>query len=62
MIDEARTREFGRALVGMYSGAALMYLIGVGHETGLFEAAAEGPATSAELAERTGLNERYVRE
>jgi hypothetical protein len=32
MIDEARTREFGRALVGMYSGAALTYLIGVGHE------------------------------
>jgi SAM-dependent methyltransferase len=29
---------------------------------GLFEAAAQGPATSQELAERAGLDERYVRE
>jgi trans-aconitate methyltransferase len=62
MIDEARTREFGGALVGTFSGAVLTLLIGVGHETGLFEGAAQGPATSAELAERAGLDERYVRE
>jgi SAM-dependent methyltransferase len=62
MLDEARSREFGRQLVGIYSGAVLTNLIGVGHETGLFEAAAEGPATSAELAERAQLEERYVRE
>jgi SAM-dependent methyltransferase len=62
MIDEARTREFGRGLIGTFSGAVLTYLIGVGHETGLFEAAAEHPATSSELAERAQLNERYVRE
>jgi hypothetical protein len=37
-------------------------LIGIGHRTGLFEAAARGPATSAELADRAGLDERYVRE
>jgi SAM-dependent methyltransferase len=62
VIDQARSREFGRALIGTYSGAVLTYLIGVGHETGLFEAAARDPATSSELAERTGLTERYVRE
>ena len=62
MIDEARTREFGRGLIGTFSGAVITYLIGVGHETGLFEAAAERPATSSELAERAQLNERYVRE
>jgi len=62
VIDEARTREFGRGLIGTFSGAVLTYLIGVGHETGLFDAAAEGPATSSELAERAQLNERYVRE
>jgi SAM-dependent methyltransferase len=62
MIDEAGKREFGRGLIGTFSGAVLTYLIGVGHETGLFEAAAEGPATSSELAERAQLNERYVRE
>ena len=62
MIDEERTREFGRELIGTFSGAVLTYLIGVGHETGLFEAATKGPATSSELAERAQLNERYVRE
>ena len=62
MIDEARSREFGRELIGTFSGAVLTYLIGVGHETGLFEAATKGPATSSELAERAQLNERYVRE
>ena len=34
----------------------------LGHRTGLFAAAAEGPATSEELAARAGLQERYVRE
>jgi SAM-dependent methyltransferase len=62
MTDEARSREFGGALVGMYSGAVLTQLIAVGHETGLFHAGAEGPASSLELAERAGLDERYVRE
>jgi SAM-dependent methyltransferase len=62
MLDEARSREFARQLIGIYSGAVLTNLIGVGHETGLFEAAAQGPATSVELAERAQLEERYVRE
>jgi hypothetical protein len=61
MTNQARPREFGQALIGIYSGAVLTYLIGVGHETGLFEAARD-PATSSELAQRTGLSERYVRE
>jgi DNA-binding IclR family transcriptional regulator len=37
-------------------------MIDIGHRTGLFEAAAHGPATSAELAGRAGLHERYIRE
>ena len=40
----------------------LNYMIDIGHRTGLFTAAAAGPATSEELADRAGLNERYVRE
>jgi ubiquinone/menaquinone biosynthesis C-methylase UbiE len=40
----------------------LSYMIDIGHRTGLFEAAARGCATSDDLAERAGLNERYVRE
>lgn len=34
----------------------------LGDRLGLFKALAEGPASSLELAERTGLEERYVRE
>jgi SAM-dependent methyltransferase len=37
-------------------------LIVVGDKLGLFRGLAEGPATSAGLAERTGTTERYVRE
>jgi SAM-dependent methyltransferase len=62
MGEKAGTREFGAALIDTYSGAVLTYLIAVGHETGLFEAAARARGSSAELAERTQLNERYVRE
>ena len=40
----------------------LNYMIDIGHRTGLFVAAARGPATSEELADRAGLTERYVRE
>ncbi|GAA5137445.1 class I SAM-dependent methyltransferase [Pseudonocardia adelaidensis] len=60
--DPDRTRDFGEQLLGMLTGGMLSMLIGIGHRTGLFEAAARGPATSVELAERAGLHERYVRE
>ncbi len=40
----------------------LTKLIDIGYQTGLFEAAVEGPATSGELAARAELDERYVRE
>ena len=49
-------------LVQTYVGGAISAMVAIGHKTGLFEAAAAGPATSAELAERAGLTERYVRE
>jgi SAM-dependent methyltransferase len=60
--DPDRTRAFGERLLGMLTGGVLTMLIGIGHRTGLFAAAARGPATSVELAERAGLRERYVRE
>lgn len=56
------TAAFGAHLRGLLTGHALTTLIGIGHRTGLFEAAARGPATSAELAERVECHERYVRE
>ena len=60
--DPDRTRAFGARLLDLLTGNVLTMLIGIGHRTGLFEAAAQGPATSEELAARAGLHERYVRE
>jgi SAM-dependent methyltransferase len=61
-LDRKRVQEFARRLFGHYTSGMLALMVDVGHKTGLFEAAAKGPATSAELAERAELNERYVRE
>jgi SAM-dependent methyltransferase len=61
-IDETRVQEFAGRLFGIYTGAMLSAMIDIGYRTGLFEAAAQGPASSPELAIRAGLHERYVRE
>ena len=61
-IDAAAIEEFAGRLVETLTGGLLTALIDIGGRTGLFEAVAEGPATSAELAARRGLQERYVRE
>ncbi len=63
MTDSDReVREFAGRLLGIYTGALVSAMIDLGLRTGLFEAAACGEATSAELADRAGLHERYVRE
>ncbi|HET9441897.1 MAG TPA: hypothetical protein VFO65_01170 [Acidimicrobiales bacterium] len=47
-IDEQAAEEFAGRLFGLLTGAALSYLVDIGHRTGLFEAAAAaGPVTSA---------------
>ena len=61
-LDESRIEAFAEQLFGFYTGGMLTYLIDIGHRTGLFAAAAQGPATSAQLADRAGLHERYIRE
>lgn len=61
-LDETRVKAFAETLFGLYTGGMLTHLVDIGHTTGLFETASEGPATSHELAERAGLHERYVRE
>ena len=61
-IDEERVQEFAGRIFGIYTGAMLSAMIDIGHRTGLFEAAAQGPTSSPELASRAGLHERYVRE
>lgn len=61
-LDMDLIERFAGQVFGYYVGGMTAYMIDIGHRTGLFEAAAQGPATSDELAERAGLNERYVRE
>ena len=54
---------FAQTLLGHLNGGAIALMISVGHRTGLFDALASGgPASSQELADRAGLNERYTRE
>ena len=60
--DRQRVQDFARKLFGHYTSGMLTLLIGIGHKTGLFDAAAKGPGTSQEIADRAGLDERYVRE
>src|SRR5438045_5150191 len=62
-IDAARQEEFVGKVVEQISGTMTTLLGAVGDRLGLFKnLASEGPATSAELASRTKLNERYLRE
>jgi ubiquinone/menaquinone biosynthesis C-methylase UbiE len=54
---------FGEHFLQILNHGALANMIAIGHRTGLFEALRRaGPTTSADLATRANLNERYVRE
>jgi ubiquinone/menaquinone biosynthesis C-methylase UbiE len=61
--DSGKASAFAERLLGTLNHGALCLMISVGHRTGLFDAMREmAPATSGEIASKTGLNERYVRE
>lgn len=61
--DTTRAEAFAQRLVDSLNGAALALMVSVGHRTGLFDTLSGlGAATSAELAEANGSDERYVRE
>jgi SAM-dependent methyltransferase len=62
-LDQAAVEAFGDRVIGVLNDACTALMTSIGHQTGLFDAlAAAGPVTSTEIARRTGLNERYVRE
>ncbi|TMS50098.1 class I SAM-dependent methyltransferase [Mycobacterium sp. DBP42] len=61
-IDED-TEQFAARMTGAIDSACLAILVSLGHQTRLFDVLAElPPATSSQIAETAGLNERYVRE
>jgi 2-polyprenyl-3-methyl-5-hydroxy-6-metoxy-1,4-benzoquinol methylase len=62
-IDEAKLDAFMGRFVGDLGAAASIPMVVIGDKLGLYKAMADSqPVTSAELAERTGTRERYVRE
>src|SRR5262249_32949329 len=60
-LREATDAFAGRALTDL-AGMMTTLMCVAGDRLGLFARLAEGPATSAELAERAGVDERYARE
>ncbi|MGV0646439.1 class I SAM-dependent methyltransferase [Mycolicibacterium sp. XJ2546] len=57
------TEQFAERIVGAIDSASLAILLSIGHQTKLFDTLAEmPPATSVQIADAAGLNERYVRE
>ncbi len=55
--------EFSGRIATAIDGGSLALLLSIGHQTGLLDTMAGlPPATSAQIAEAAGLNERYVRE
>src|SRR6266481_658233 len=61
--DSLKANAFAERLLRTLNDGALCLMISVGHRTGLLDAMRDvAAATSAEIAAKAGLNERYVRE
>jgi SAM-dependent methyltransferase len=61
--DRVKAKAFTALMVRHLEGAAVSIMIEVGRRVGLFEAMATmGAVTNAQIAEKTGLSERYIRE
>lgn len=62
-LDQSRIDAFEQRLCGALNEAGMLLMMSLGHRCGLFDAmAGAAPTTSTQLAERRGLDERYVRE
>lgn len=62
-IDAAKLDDFSGQVVGDLAAAFSGVMVNIGHRLGLYRTmAGAGPMTSATLAARAGLTERYVRE
>lgn len=62
-IDQARAEAFGERMLGVVNDACLALMTSIGHQVGLFDTLAGlPPATSEQIADAAGLQERYARE
>ena len=62
-LDQVKSDAFAERLVEVYNQGALSLMISIGHRTRLFDVMNElNQSTSKEIADKSGLNERYVRE
>ncbi|GIV98578.1 MAG: transcriptional regulator [Herpetosiphonaceae bacterium] len=61
--DSAKAQAFADQLLTVINYGSLALMISIGHRTGLFDTMhGLPPATAKEIAQKAGLNERYVRE
>jgi len=62
--DATRHEAFGERVVNMLNEASLTFMCSIGHRTGLLDTLhrLNRPAKTHEIAEESGLNERYIRE
>jgi len=62
-IDSDKLKDYAKRVFGALGGAMTSALIGLGDRLGLFRVLSEsGPVTSQQLADKTGLDERWLRE
>jgi 2-polyprenyl-3-methyl-5-hydroxy-6-metoxy-1,4-benzoquinol methylase len=62
-LDQSKSEQFAEKMMTILNYGALNLMASIGYRTGLFDVMSElNPATSAQIAEKAGLNERYVRE
>src|SRR5919112_5914675 len=61
-INEEKFNQLLGKFVADFGATLHAGLVVIGEKLGLYKALAAGPLTSAELAERTNTDERYVRE
>jgi SAM-dependent methyltransferase len=63
LLDGTRVEAFAGKVLQMIADASTALSLSIGHRTGLFDGLAGlPPSTSQEVADATGLQERYVRE
>lgn len=61
--DTQKSEGFAKRMIDVLNNGALALMSSIGHQTGLFDTMKNIPlATSQQIADEAGLNERYVRE